>query len=223
MLLNKQDLTVWVPAHLIGQVSKAPFIPELLWQAGALKHLPLQPCESNHTHDPFNLRTGSTGLTPGQRYLRVTHELTYTISSAALWWFISESHLKCLLERKVLKYTPPKKNNKKTHLSLSVPSLIGRTGKKNTRVSARRTDSPLCLGVFKRQAHNEHTDPTANDTAPPFPQVQLQYLLLPERPVWPAALPSAHVRGNCIETKDAYTVTKPTRNRLVSVTNKSSW
>lgn len=49
MLLNKQNLTVWVPAHLIGQVSKAPFIPELLWQAGALKHSPLQPCESTHT------------------------------------------------------------------------------------------------------------------------------------------------------------------------------
>lgn len=39
-------ITIWVPAHLIGQPAKAPFIPELLWQAGTFKNSPLQPCGS---------------------------------------------------------------------------------------------------------------------------------------------------------------------------------
>lgn len=161
--ISKQDLTIWVPAHLIGQPSKAPFIPELLWQAGTFKNPPLQPFESRH--DLFNLLTGSKA----SHLVRLTQELTNTIFSEALRWFISQPRLNCLLERETWSTSH---KNIAHRLLYSVFREQGRKEKAPERATW-RTDSLLCLSILPRDTHNEQHWPTANGNQPPLPHVQL--------------------------------------------------
>lgn len=71
LVIFKLDLTFWVSAHVIGESSKAPFIPELVGQAGTFKNPPLQLCERTNV---INL-TGSRVLTQAYQRLSLTQKV----------------------------------------------------------------------------------------------------------------------------------------------------